>query len=121
MADAVGTQTQSIYVRDLRTGKAVFKHYLIKETSLGILLGLVFSIITAGITTLWFRSQELTIVVSLSMFCAVALAPLVALIVTEIFQLEKKDPALGSGPIATVVQDTPSALIYGLIASAIIL
>ncbi len=121
MADAVGTQTQSIYVRDLRTGKAIFKHYLIKETLLGVLLGIIFSAITAVITALWFRSQELTLVVTLSMFCAVALAPLVALLVTEIFQLEKKDPALGSGPIATVIQDTLSVLIYGLIASAIIL
>jgi Mg/Co/Ni transporter MgtE len=36
-------------------------------------------------------------------------------------QLEHSDPAVGAGPIATVVQDTVSILIFGFIASAIIL
>ena len=55
------------------------------------------------------------------MFAAVLVAPLVALLVTETLQLEHSDPAVGSGPIATVIQDTLSILIFGLIASAIIL
>jgi len=31
MADAVGTQTQNIYSRDLKSGKANFKSYFLKE------------------------------------------------------------------------------------------
>jgi len=31
MADAVGGQTQNIYIRDLLTGKASFKRYMIKQ------------------------------------------------------------------------------------------
>ena len=31
MADAVGAQTQNIYTRDLKTGKANFKKYLAKK------------------------------------------------------------------------------------------
>ncbi len=121
MAAAVGAQTQSIYIRDLRTGKANFKHYLVKETFLGLLLGAVFGLSSILITWLWFRSAELSTTVALSMFIAIAIAPIVALIVTEILQLEHKDPALGSGPIATVIQDTLSVLIYGFIATTIIL
>src|SRR3989344_3692812 len=41
LADAVGTQTQSIYIRDLRTGEANFKKYLIKESLLGLSIGLI--------------------------------------------------------------------------------
>ncbi len=59
-------------------------------------------------------------VVSTAMFFTVTIAPLVALLVTEVLQLEHKDPAVGSGPIATVIQDTLSVLIYGLVASAIL-
>ena len=55
------------------------------------------------------------------MLASIAIAPIVALLVTEFLSLEHSDPAVGSGPIATVIQDTLSILIYGIIASAIIL
>lgn len=121
MADAVGTQTQNIYARDLKTGKASFKKYLIKESGLGIILGGGSSLLSALVTIIWFQSPQLTLAVSLATFGAVAVAPLVALLVTEILQLEHTDPAVGAGPIATVIQDTLSVFIYGLVASAVIL
>lgn len=121
MADAVGTQTQAIYSRDLKTGKASFKGYLLKESLLGIIFGVVSGLASAAITMLWFGSTEIVLTVSLAMFAAVAVSPIVALLVTEMLQLEHRDPAVGSGPIATVLQDTISVVIYGLIASAIIL
>lgn len=121
LADAVGTQTQTIYVRDLKTGRANFKVYLFKELVLGIILGLLFSIMTALIVMLWFKSYELTLVIFLSVFGAVISAPIVAMIVSEILQLEREDPAVWAGPVATVIQDTVSVLIFGLIACAILL
>ncbi|MFZ5955563.1 MAG: magnesium transporter [Nanoarchaeota archaeon] len=121
LADAVGTQTQSIYARDLKTGNASFRKYLIKETLLGIMLGLIFSMLTAPIILFWFKSKELMLAVCLSLFGAIATSPIIALTITEILQVERTDPAVGAGPIATVIQDTISVLIYGLIASAILL
>jgi len=121
MAAAVGTQTQSIYVRDLKTGKANFKKYLLKESALGFILGLILALVTALVILLWFKSVELALAVSLAIFGAVFTAPLIALIVAEILELEHNDPAVGAGPIATVIQDTVSILIYGFIATAIIL
>lgn len=121
IAAAVGTQTQSIYARDLRSGKANFHRYLIKEGALGLLLGLVFGAFTLPIVFLWFQSMELAMAVSGAVFCTIATAPIISLLVTEAFQLEHSDPAVGAGPIATVIQDTASVIIYGVIASAIIL
>ena len=121
MADAVGTQTQNIYARDLRTGHASFKKYLIKEGMLGIILGIVSSMAVALITAVWFASWDLTLAISLAMFGAIAVSPLIALLVVELFELERTDPAVGAGPIATVIQDTLSVLIFGVIASAVIL
>ena len=119
MADAVGTQTQTIYSRDLRSGKASFKKYLYKESVLGLLLGLLSGCMSAIVTMLWFNSTQLATSVSIAMFASIALAPVVALLVTEVLQLEHKDPAVGAGPIATVIQDTLSVLIYGLVASLV--
>jgi magnesium transporter len=121
LASAVGEQTQTIYIRDLRTGKARFRTYLAKETAIGIAFGIAFSAITALVILPWFGSAKLAIAVAASVLGTVATAPPIALIVTELLELEHRDPAVGAGPIATVIQDTVSVLIYGFIASAIIL
>jgi len=121
MADAVGTQTQSIYTRDLVTGKASFKRYLVKETFIGLIFGLLFSVIAGGAVYLWLRSGQVSMAVFLGMFGAVASAPVISMVVAEILELEHSDPAVGAGPIATVIQDTSSVLIYGLVCSAVFL
>ena len=121
MADAVGTQTQSIYVRDLGRGVAHFHKYLITETIIGILLGLLSSILTFTTIILIFNSTKLALAVSLGMLVAVAVAPLIALLVARLLQIEHTDPAVGAGPIATVIQDTVSVVVYGIVATLIIL
>ena len=121
MADAVGGQTQNIYVRDLRTGHASFKKYLIKEGALGIILGAAASGTVALITIVWFKSWTLTQAISLATFGAIMTAPLIALLVVELFELERTDPAVGAGPISAVIQDILSILIYGAIATLVIL
>lgn len=121
LADAVGTQTQNIYARDLRSGKANFRKYFIKESKLGLLFGLIFAVLIAPVIILWLHSYELALAVSLATFGAIASAPVIAVIVTEALQLQRSDPAAGAGPISTAIQDTVSVLIYGFIASAIIL
>ncbi|MBI4137237.1 magnesium transporter [Candidatus Roizmanbacteria bacterium] len=121
MAAAVGGQTQTIYARDLKSGHASFKKYFAKETFLGIILGIIASLAIGIIITVWFRSYTLALAVSMATFGAIACAPLIALLVTHFFKLEHSDPAVGAGPIATVIQDTVSVLIYGLIASWIVL
>jgi len=121
MADAVGTQTQTIYMRDLTRGKAHFFTYLIKEGALGVLLGSLFGLLSFLATIIFFQWMLLALAVGLSMFVAIATAPIVNMIIVELLELENQDPAMGSGPIATVIQDAISVIMYGMIASAIIL
>ncbi|MCK9187163.1 MAG: magnesium transporter [Candidatus Colwellbacteria bacterium] len=121
MADAVGTQTQNIYIRGLRSGKAKFKKYLLKETALGIILGFFCGAVSWMAVWLWFDGLKLANAVGLSMFSAITIAPLIALIVAELLQLEHRDPAVGAGPITTVIQDSISVAIYGIIATMMLL
>lgn len=121
IAAAVGNQTQNIFSRDLRSRKTHLKNYIAKETGVGIILAAISGCLSAAASFIWFQDSMLTLVVGLSMFLAVVIAPYVALIVTELLQIEHLDPAVGSGPIATVIQDTLSVLIYGSIASLILL
>lgn len=121
IADAIGTQTETIYSRDLKTGQAKFSNYLRKELALGLIFGLLFGIFSGIITLLWLHNQLLSFTVSLASFLAITTAPLIALLVTQTFQSLRKDPATGTGPIATVIQDMLSVIIYGIVASIIIL
>lgn len=74
---------------------------------------------SAVVTFVWLQSAQLTLAVSLATFAAITTSPIVALIVTELLQLEHTDPAVGAGPIAAVIQDGISVLLFGLIASVI--
>ncbi len=69
----------------------------------------------------WFKAWDLTLAVSLSVLGAVFVAPVIALVISEILELEHEDPAVWAGPMATVVQDTVSVLVFGFISSAILL
>lgn len=121
MADAIGTQTNSIYARDLRTGNAVFHHYLVKETALGFIFGAFFGLIASAVAWLWLGAPMLAVSVGISMFAATASAPVIALLITQIFDHLGKDPAAGAGPVATVLQDMISVAIYGIVCSMILL
>jgi len=121
IADAVGAQTRDIYVRDLKGGKARFITYLVKETLIGIALGILSGAIIGTVAWFWLGASATALAVALGTIGAVIVAPPVALIIAEILELEHRDPAVGAGPIATIIQDTLSVVIYGLIATAIIL
>ncbi|MFH0819101.1 MAG: magnesium transporter [Patescibacteria group bacterium] len=121
IADAIGSQTQAIYSRDLKTGKAKFSNYLKKEILLGLIFGTIFGFVSGVIAFLWLHDNLLAISISIASFLAISIAPFVALVVANMFQSVHKDPAAGTGPIATVIQDMLSIVIYGIVTSIIIL
>lgn len=120
MSDALGTQTETIFVRDLATARVNFVRYLLKESLVGLVLGLILGSLIGGLAYLWLGSVAISLVVGMSMVVNATLAPIVALLVTEILYKEKADPAIGSGPFATVIQDVISLVIYFLVAVAIL-
>lgn len=120
MSDAIGTQTETIFVRDLARGKVKFTTYLLKEVMLGLILGSIFGISIGLVVYFWIGSVDIALTVGLAMAINVALAPVVALIVPEVLFKEHSDPALGGGPFTTIIQDIISILIYFLVASLIL-
>lgn len=120
MADAIGTQTETIYIRNLAKFKDNFFKYLFKEIMIGVSFGIVFGALIATFAYLWFNSWAIATSVGLAMVINASIAPVVALIVSEILFKEHTDPALGGGPFTTIVQDLISLSLYLLIASLII-
>ncbi|NQV90135.1 magnesium transporter [Candidatus Uhrbacteria bacterium] len=121
IAAAVGNQTHAIYSRDLKSSNTKFRNYLLKEPLLGMILGLLFGIISTLAITLWLHNLLLALAVGLSVLMSVTVAPLIAIIVTEVLNDLHEDPAVGAAPIATVLQDMCSIIIYGLVTSALLL
>lgn len=120
MSDAVGTQTENIYIRNLAREKINFWVYLLKEFIQGVILGSFFGLIIGFTANFWLKSENLALTMGLSMFITMSLAPIVALIVPEILFKEHKDPALGAGPFTTIIQNIISVAIYFAIASFIL-
>ena len=119
LADAVGTQTETLVVRGLSLGLDL-PRILRKEIATGLGIGVI---LATGFFALsvWRWGDARTIgVVSLALFAASAVASAVAVVLPWALDRLGFDPAFGSGPLATVIQDLLSILIYLAIASAVL-
>lgn len=120
MSDAIGTQTENVYVRNLAKFRDNFFLYLVKELMVGLIFGLIFGILLGFFARFWLGSLNIALTVAFAMFINGTLAPIVALIVPEIIFKEHKDPALGAGPFTTILQNLISLSVYLLVATLII-
>ncbi|HVF69188.1 MAG TPA: magnesium transporter [Xanthomonadales bacterium] len=120
MASAVGQQTDIVYIRNLNKKRTHFLVYLAKELLLCGLMGLLFGSLIGLFAYFMFQSTAISISVGLAMAVTMGIAPFISLTVPTILKKVHKDPAVGTGPFVTVIQDFLSLLIYFLIATVII-
>ncbi len=121
LSDAVGTQTETIYIRNLKGKVSKFSKYFVKETLFGMSLGSIFGITLGAFSYWWLQDWEVSATVAIATFVNVTIAPILAVLIPTILVREHSDPALGAGPFATILQDLLTLLIYFAVASAIIL
>ncbi len=124
MSDAVGTQTETIYIRNLSRHREKIKLsvYLIKELLLGLIIGSASGLLLGLFAMIWLDSPTIALTVGLAMLGSITTAALLALLIPTLLQRFKKvDPAVGAGPFTTAIQDLVSLVIYFAIASVIIL
>ena len=119
MADAIGTQTEALVIRGLSVGVSV-RRVLWLEILTGLALGVLLATISVPAVVAVFGSLDLALVVAISLFAACAVATVVAMALPGLMSRLGRDPAFGSGPLATVVQDLLSLLIYFAVATAIL-
>ncbi len=120
IAGSVGAQSSMIAVRALATTKVQTASYLAKELLIGISLGLILGFLGGIGAFAISQSLEVALVVGLALLSANAIGCTLASAVPMVLKKAGKDPALGSGPMATALQDILSLLIYFLLALAII-
>jgi magnesium transporter len=115
MADAVGTQTEALVIRGISVGvsaRAVIGRELITGLVIGAMLGAAFFPFAF---TIW-GDARVAATVALALFGSTSTATVVAMGLPYALNGLGRDPAFGSGPLATVIQDLLSILIYFAIA-----
>jgi len=121
MADAVGSQTQTIFIRSLFLDhKMVLKDYVKREISVSALLAVFLSILAAGLTFWWWKEGVVALIIGISFFATIATSALSGVLLPLLFYKLKVDPAIASGPFSTVLRDILSILIYFTVAFTVL-
>ena len=115
MADAVGTQTETLIVRGLSVGVSI-REVVRQELLTGLLVGLALALAFVPVAMWRWGDGDIVVAVALALFTACSIATLIAMSLPWLLHHLGKDPAFGSGPLATVIQDLLSVLIYFIIA-----
>lgn len=112
LADAVGTQSEAVAVRGLSLSHARLGRLIGGELRTGALIGLVLALLAAPAVWLAYGNLRLASAVSIALASAIVVASMLGLLLPWLLERLGTDPAYGSGPVATIVQDVLSLLIY---------
>ena len=112
LADAIGTQTEAVAVRGLSLTRAGIGHLLATELRTGLLLGGTLGLISFLPVYFVFGDPRLAAAVSTAILAAGTVAAGLGMLLPWAIARSGRDPAFGSGPLATVIQDVLSLLVY---------
>ncbi|MDX1608194.1 MAG: magnesium transporter [Candidatus Spechtbacterales bacterium] len=117
IADAVGNQTQTLFIRTLALEHNLdFKKYVAKEMRVVFLLAIFLSAGFSLAGFLWSYSPQVALIVGIAVFITIIVAAIVALFLPRALHKRNYDPAVATGPFATVLRDLTNLLIYFSIA-----
>jgi magnesium transporter len=119
LADAVGTQTETLVIRGLSVGINVERIFW-RECGTGTVIGLLLAALMFPIILLRWGAADVAIAVAVALFSACSVASLLAMSLPWGLRRLNYDPAFAAGPLATVIQDLLSVLIYFAACRAIV-
>jgi len=123
MGGNIGTQSSTIVVRGLATGRINVRDIwsvVFKELSIGLILGLVYGLLIGAVAQFRYSMEALAISVALAVICSMSVAALVGSLVPMGFARINIDPAVATGPLVTTSIDIISVFFYFLIATTLL-
>lgn len=126
MGGNIGTQSSTIIVRGIATGRVVFGNafkIVLKEIRVALILGAFYGVLLGCVAQVSNISAPLNlgIVVCLSIAVSMIVATTVGTIVPLFMKRLNVDPAIATGPFVTTSIDVFGVSIYFLIANALLL
>ena len=116
MSAAIGTQTQTVVIRGFSVG-VTMRDTFRRELVSGVLLSLAVAAAFVPVAVIGWGDLELAAGVGLALLASSIAATVIALTLPWLFQRFGADPAFGSGPLATVLQDIFTIAIYFAVAA----
>ncbi len=123
MGGNIGTQSSTIVVRGLATGRLHISdiwNVVFKELSVGLILGLFYGLLIGVVAQFGYGKYALALAVSLAVLSSMFVAALVGSLVPMLFARLHIDPAVATGPFVTTSIDIISVFIYFQIATTLL-
>jgi len=123
MGGNVGVQSAAIVVQGLANDSLKMENIfqkLLKELGVGLLNGIICSIIILGAAFSLGYSMELSLTVSISLLAVIVFAAVFGTFIPLTLEKHDIDPALATGPFITTVNDVLGLFIYFMIGQAIL-
>jgi magnesium transporter len=108
MGGNAGTQTMTVAVRALATrdlGRSNAWRIIRREMLVGLLNGLAFAVLMAGVAVYWFGVANLGPVIGLAIIVTLVSAALGGIVIPLALDRFGIDPAVSSGPLVTTITD----------------
>jgi len=121
LSDAVGTQSETLTVRSIALDpKLSLKSYFAREFVVALALALACGLLLSTIALLGWQNSVLGLIIGLSMFLSVISAVFISTGFPFLFKKVNLDPAIASGPFATMISDVATVTIYFTVASLLL-
>jgi magnesium transporter len=124
MGGIAGTQTLTLMIRGMATGQvsgANSPALLRKELAVGLLNGVVFSVVVAAIAMLWYGDVPLGMVMAAAIMLNLVAGALAGALIPVMLKKMNIDPALAGGVVLTTVTDVIGIIAFVGLASFILL
>jgi magnesium transporter len=115
MADAVGTQTETVVIRGMALGVGV-RNVFGRELATGVIVGVLMGSLFFPFALAVWGDARVAGSVALALVVSCSVATVVAMTLPALLARLGRDPAFGAGPLATVIQDRLSILAYFAVA-----
>ena len=123
MGGNIGTQTSTIVVRGLATGRLNIRDtwsVVFKELAIGFILGMVYGFLIGMVAQLRYSTIQVAVSVGLAVISSMSVAALVGSLVPMGFARINIDPAVATGPFVTTAIDIISVYFYFKIATTLL-
>lgn len=120
MSDSVGTQSETIFIRTQAIRNFNVLKYIFRELLIGALMGGILGVFAGVFAALISGDFQIGIILGLSLFLSMSISTVLACVTPVVLKRLKKDPAVGSGPFTTAIQDMVSVVTYFTIAVIIL-
>ncbi len=117
MSDAAGTQSEALIIRSIALEPELpLRSYILREIKIAGVLAIIVGLLMSIVAAIGWNNYVLGFIIGLSMFFSVVIAVLISTFLPLGLKKLHSDPAVSTGPIATIISDIATIIIYFSIA-----